>query len=88
MSAHKAEGPIIFHQGLLESCQLMITGNARSEICDCQVYRKDHDVTLMLLSDSITGTLFKIYQADQIASGRSASQIERRWFQYSAIVHS
>ena len=30
--------------------------------------RKDYDTTLMLLSDSITGTLFTIHVADQVTA--------------------
>ena len=34
------------------------------------MYRKDHDVNLMLLSYSITGTLFTSHEADQIDAYR------------------
>jgi hypothetical protein len=42
--------------------------NALSRISDCHVYRKEHDVPLMLLSDSITGILFTSHEADQIGA--------------------
>jgi hypothetical protein len=60
-------------------------GNALSEICDCHVYRRDHDGTLMLLSDSIAGTLFTIHEADQIGANyhkRSTSRLQRRAASY------
>ena len=41
--------------------------NALSDISDRQVYSKDHDVALMLLSDSVTGTLL-IREADEIGA--------------------
>jgi hypothetical protein len=45
-----------------------IPDSGEGGISDCRVYRKDHDVTLMLLSDSITGILFAIHEADRIGT--------------------
>ena len=45
------------------------------------LFRKDYDTTLMLLSDSITGTLFRIHVADQVAANAhklSIARLQRR----------
>lgn len=54
---------------------------ALSGINDCPWYSNNHEPALMLLSDSIAGTLFTIHEADQIDSNcdkASRSRLERR----------
>ena len=60
--------------------QLLRT-KALSDISDYHEYRKDHDVTLMLLSDSIMGNLFTIHEVHPIGANRhmpSISRLQRR----------
>jgi hypothetical protein len=48
---------------------------------DCHEYTKGYDVTLTLLSDSITGNLFTIHEVHQIGANRhipSISRLQRR----------
>jgi hypothetical protein len=68
--------------------QLRLSGNALSGIRDCRVALKGPRRYLVLLSDSITDTLFTIHEADQIGANCQKLSISRLLRLAASYIHA